>query len=52
MHELLEIIMEDLHFMYEQEGLLDKETLLIICNIIEKREYEYSAMIEGRYPDE
>ena len=48
MHELLEIILEDLHYMYEQEGLIDKETFLIICDIIEKREYEYSQMIEGR----
>ena len=48
MHELLEIILEDLHFMYEQEGLIDKETLRIICDIIEKREYEYAQMVEGR----
>lgn len=48
MHELLEIILEDLHFMYEQEGLIDKETFRIICDMIEKREYEYAQMMDAR----
>ena len=52
MNELLAIIMEDLHFMYEQEGLFNKDVYRDICDMIEKREYEYSAMVEGRYPDE
>ena len=48
MHELLEIILEDLHYMYEQEGLFNKDVFRDICDMIEKREYEYSQMIEGR----
>ena len=48
MHELLEIILEDLHYMYEQEGLFSKDVFRDICDMIEKREYEYSQMMEGR----
>lgn len=52
MHTLLEIIMEDLHFMYEQEGLFSKDVFRDICDMIEKRQYEYDQMMDGRYPDE
>jgi len=48
MHELLEIILEDLHYMYEQEGLFSKDVFRDIAEMIEKREYEYSQMVEGR----
>jgi hypothetical protein len=48
MHELLEIILEDLYYMYEQEGLFSKDVFRDIAEMIEKREYEYSQMVEGR----
>jgi hypothetical protein len=48
MHELLEIILEDLHYMYEQEGLFNKDVFRDICDMIEKREYEYSQMMDAR----
>ena len=47
MHELLEIILEDLHHMHSK-GELEGPQLQSILDMIEKREYEYSQMIEGR----
>lgn len=47
MHELLEIILDDLYDM-GKKGEIDTDTLQKIFDIIEAREYEYSAMQEGR----
>ena len=51
MHELLEQILEDIVHMSE-EGLYPPHVCQQILDQIEKREYEFSQMIEGRYPDE
>ena len=50
MHELLEIILDDLYDM-GKKGEIDLDTLQKIFNMIEKREYEYSALLDGRYPE-
>lgn len=47
MNELLEIILEDLHFM-ESQGELSKQNLQMILDMIEKREYEYAQMMDAR----
>ena len=51
MNELLEQILEDIVQMSE-EGLYPPHVCQKILDQIEAREYEYSAMIDGRYPDE
>ena len=50
MHELLEIILDDLYDM-GKKGEIDTDTLQKIFDIIEAREYQYSAMLDGRFPE-
>ena len=47
MHELLEQILEDLHHMHSN-GELEGPQLQSILDMIEKREYEYTEMQQGR----
>ena len=47
MHELLEIILEDLHHMHSR-GELEGPQLQLILDMVEKREYEYDQLIEDR----
>lgn len=47
MHELLEIILEDLHHMHSR-GELEGPQLQAILDIIEGREYEYTEIQQGR----
>lgn len=51
MHELLEQILEDIVRMSE-EGHYPPHVAQRILDAIEAREYQYSAMLDGRYPDE
>ena len=50
MHELLEIILDDLYDM-GQKGEIDTDTLQKIFDRIEAREYEYSQLLDGRFPE-
>ena len=49
MHELLEIILDDLYDM-GKKGEIDTDTLQKIFDIIEAREYQFYAMMDGRFP--
>ena len=50
MHELLEIILDDLYDM-GKKGEIDTDTLQKIFDIIEAREYQHYAQLDGRYPE-